>query len=108
MEPSERITVRLNSETAAALKILVDRGEFESLSDAVRKAMEDFIAVRLTSEEISKIVSDIDIEDDSSVIGKSDVEAMNRSIREAVTGFVRTKMDEDDSDTQNVEKKKIR
>ena len=94
MEPSEKIAVRLAPETIVALKVIVDRGESESMSDAVRQAVEEFVLSRFTREEISLMTPEIQIEyGDSEPVEGSSVEAMNKAIHDAVTGFMRAKME---------------
>lgn len=106
MEPTEKIAVRLTPEIVVALKVLVDRGEVESMSDAVRQAMEEFIFSRFTPEELSMMVPEIYVEySDSENHDESSVEAMNRAIHDAVTGFVRAKMESKDEEPQEEGKK---
>lgn len=101
MENAEKVTVRLTPEIIVALKVLVDRGDFESMSDAVRKAIEELISSRFTAEEIDMMVPEISIEfDDSGVDSECEIEAMNKAIHDAVTGFVRAKMEARDEDTE--------
>lgn len=79
------------------------------MSEAVRQAVEEFVLSRFTQEEISLMTPEIHIEyGESDAIGESGVEAMNKAIHDAVTGFVRAKMEskddddsEEDSDTES-------
>lgn len=43
MEPSERVTLRLSSETMDQLRALVRSGEFSSVSEAVGLALDEFM-----------------------------------------------------------------
>lgn len=104
MEPADRIAVKLTPESIVALKVLVDKGEFESMSDAMRKAIDEFILSRFTPEEIDIMASEVHVElVDSDITGESRVEAMNKAIHEAVTKFVRGKMESKDDEESSEE-----
>lgn len=98
MENKERMTVRLSVETVVALKALVDRGDFKSVSHAVTEAIERLVAEKFDSEELSLIISDISEEDLEDIIDEKQIDSMDEAIRNAVTEYVRAKMKPEDQD----------
>ena len=65
---TERVSVRLSADVMDALQSLVDRGDFQSISDAVSLAIDSFVRARLTPDEIDdahgcREVSVLDIHD---------------------------------------------
>lgn len=99
MESTERITVRLSSDTVAILKTLVENGKYPNLSDVVREAIDEFISIKFTPENISKIMVDIpkkraaELED---LVKNGDAVSMDDAIRSAVTEYIRSRMKPED------------
>lgn len=101
MEPTERVTVRLNSETVVLLKALVDSGEYQNLSDVVRDAIDSFVSARFTPENIAKITVDLpkkratELEE---LVREGDAVSMEDAIRSAVLEYVRSRIRPEDKD----------
>lgn len=95
MESTERITVRLSSDTVLILRTLVENGTYQNLSDVVRDAIDDFISLKFTPENISKIMVELpknratELED---LIKNGDAVSMDDAIRNAVTEYIRSKI----------------
>lgn len=95
MESTERITVRLSSDTVAILRTLVESGNYPNLSDVVREAIDEFISIKFTPENISMIMVEIpkkraaELED---LIKEGDAVSMEDAIRSAVTEYIRSRM----------------
>ncbi len=101
MESTERVTVRLSSDTLAVLRTLVDSGEYQNLSDILREAIEDFISIRFTPDNISKILVEIPKKratELENLVKEGDAVSMDDAVRNAVTEYIRSKMRPEDRD----------
>jgi Arc/MetJ-type ribon-helix-helix transcriptional regulator len=96
MDPTEKINVRLSPDTMAVLQALIDRGDYDSLSESVSDAIDLMIASKLTPNEIAKIQKEhvrgkpIKME---SLLKESDPESMDEAVKKAVKDYVRSRMD---------------
>jgi Arc/MetJ-type ribon-helix-helix transcriptional regulator len=91
MTDTERVTVRLPSDTLTLLQSLVDEGQFSSLSEAVVTAVNDLIGARLTPEDVEEILASPK-EDDLLEIDAIMVDgprAMAGSMEAAIRDYVR-------------------
>jgi len=91
MTDTERVTVRLPSDTLTLLQSLVDEGQFSSLSEAVVTAVNDLIGARLTPEDVEQILASPK-EDDLLEIDAIMVDgppAMAGSMEAAIRDYVR-------------------
>jgi len=99
MDPTEKIIVRLEPDTMAILQALVDRGEYDSLSEGVSDAIDKLIASKFTPKEIAKILNEqtrakpIKME---SLLTDDDPESMDEAVRKAVREYVRSRMDSEE------------
>jgi Arc/MetJ-type ribon-helix-helix transcriptional regulator len=101
MESTERVTVRLSSDTLAVLRTLIDSGEYQNLSDIVRQAIDEFVAARFTPDNISKITVEIPKKravELESLVKEGDAVSMDDAVRNAVTEYIRSKMRPEDRD----------
>ncbi|MDD3351948.1 MAG: ribbon-helix-helix domain-containing protein [Candidatus Methanomethylophilaceae archaeon] len=101
MESTERVTVRLSSDTLAVLRTLVDSGEYQNLSEILREAIEDFISIRFTPDNISKILVEIPKKratELENLVKEGDAVSMDDAVRNAVTEYIRSKMRPEDRD----------
>ncbi len=101
MESTERVTVRLSSDTLAVLRTLVDSGEYQNLSEILREAIEDFISIRFTPDNISKILVEIPKKratELENLVKEGDAISMDDAVRNAVTEYIRSKMRPEDRD----------
>ena len=101
MESTERVTVRLSSDTLAVLRTLVDSGEYQNLSEILREAIEDFISIRFTPDNISKILVEIPKKratELENLVKEGDAGSMDDAVRNAVTEYIRSKMRPEDRD----------
>jgi len=95
MESTERVTVRLSSDTLAVLRTLVDSGEYQNLSDILREAIEDFISIKFTPDNISKMMVEIPKKratELENLVKEGDAISMDDAVRNAVTEYIRSKM----------------
>lgn len=96
MDPTEKVIVRLSPDTIALLQSLVDRGEYGSLSESVSAAVDQLIKSKLTTKEISKILSEVVREkpvDMESLLTDGDPISMDEAVRKAVSDYIKTRMD---------------
>ncbi|MEA4978246.1 MAG: ribbon-helix-helix domain-containing protein [Methanomassiliicoccaceae archaeon] len=99
MESTERVTVRLSSDTLAVLRTLVDSGEYQNLSDILREAIEDFISIKFTPDNISKMMVEIPKKratELENLVKEGDAISMDDAVRNAVTEYIRSKMRPED------------
>lgn len=98
MDSTERVGVRLSSEALAVLRELVDTGEFTSMSDAVREAVDALIRSRFTQEEVFEIVgrqgSRKTVEFDSLV--RDGETSLEDAVRSAVRDMVNSRLERED------------
>ncbi len=92
---SERVTVRLASERLNALETLVESGEFDSISDAVRTAIDRFINERNAPDHIKKL--NLDLPKGSmlrleELVQAGDAVSVDDAVRNAVREYVRRRL----------------
>ena len=56
---SERVTVRIPKDKVDALQSMVDKGEFRSISDVVRAAIDAFVDSKFTPEHIERMTVEL-------------------------------------------------
>ena len=94
MASTERVTIRIQSDKLALLQNLVDSGEFESISDAIREAMDEFVRSRFTPENIAKITVDLprgNVTELENLIKEGDSVSIDDAIRNAVREYTRAR-----------------
>ncbi len=95
MSASERITIRLPAEKVRALESLVDKGIYDNVSDAIRKAIDDMLSEINQPEHVRKVtvglpkVKVIELE---SLIREGDSISLDDAIRNAVREYTRTRL----------------
>ncbi|MCL2295621.1 MAG: hypothetical protein FWC29_00875 [Methanomassiliicoccaceae archaeon] len=95
MDPTKKIIVRLSPETIIILQKLVDRGDYDSLSESVSDAIDKMILSKLTEEEVGKFVKEHAEEKAlkmESLLTDGDPESMDDAVRRAVKEYVRSRM----------------
>jgi Arc/MetJ-type ribon-helix-helix transcriptional regulator len=95
MVTTDRITIRLPSDKLTVLQSLVDSGEFDNLSDAVRAAVDAFVNARFTPENIAKITVDLpkgNVVALESLVKDGDSVSLDDAIRNAVREYTRTRL----------------
>lgn len=94
---TERVTVRIPSDTVDALQSLVKSGEFASLSDAVRAAINSFIEAQFAPEYIKKIMIELpkgNVVQLQELVQSGDSVSVEDAIRNAVREYVRRRISE--------------
>lgn len=97
MVPTERVTVRLTSDTIAVLETLIKTGEFSSMSDIAMAALREFIDSRFKAEDIHKILEDASKRDKispESLIASTDSSDLDEAIKTAVSEYIRDRVEQ--------------
>ena len=96
METLEKVTVRLSAETIRLLQELVDKGEFPTMSDAVRSAVDRFLGDRFTPEtriEIIESPRDDGIIKMSTLVRNGDAVLINDEVCGSLRDYIRSRLD---------------
>ena len=96
MDTMEKVTVRLPAETIRLLQELVDRGEFLTMSDAVRNAVDSLIGDRFTPETRIEIVEsprDDGIIEMSALVRSGDPVLINDEVCDSLRDYIRSRLD---------------
>jgi len=94
MNPAERVTVRMPSETVDLLESLVDGKEYDNVSDVVRKAVDEFLERRFAPDNVEKITVDIPKTkalELRSLVRDGDAISIDDAIRNAVREYTRAR-----------------
>lgn len=95
MISTERVAVRLSPETLAVLEELVDKGEFQSVADAVGSAVQSLISSRFSPEEAEAIArsrSERESVDMGDLIRDGEP-SLEGAVRSAVRDMVQSRLD---------------
>ena len=95
MSDSVRITLRISSNAANKLNILVDEGEFKNLSEVVRTSIENFISEKFAPKNVEKISVDLpkaSVETLQQLVNDGDAVSMDDAIRNAVREYVNNRI----------------
>lgn len=94
---SQRITIRIPSERLSALQELVKKGEYSTMSDAIRAAIDDFVESQFIPNHIRKMTIELP---KGNVIGleelvrSGDSISVDDAIRNAVREYIRRRISE--------------
>ena len=88
MEGTERVTLRLPSDTVILLKSMVDDGDYHDLSEAVTDAIDKFIKERMTVEQMMKAKDRTSLDDGSLEELMSTRDDMDEAIQDAVKVYL--------------------
>lgn len=92
---TERVTIRIPAERLDALHRLVERGEFDTISDVVRAAIENFLDQHFAPEYISKLTIELprgNVIRLEELVQKGDSVSIEDAIRNAVREYIRTRL----------------
>jgi len=92
---SERVTVRIPSERIEALQALVKSGEFATISDAIRAAIDNFIETQFAPDYIKKMTIELpkgNVIDLQQLVKSGDSVSIEDAIRNAVREYVRRRL----------------
>ena len=95
MNSTERITVRLPSDTAELIQKLIEGGEYSSVSDVIREALDEFLKVRFASGNIERVTVELPkakVLELESLVQDGDSVSMDDAIRNAVREYTRARL----------------
>jgi len=95
MDPTEKIIVRLSKDTIIALQTLVDRGDYDSLSESVSDAINMMIESKLTPKEVALLAEEHAKEKPlkmESLLTEGEPLSMDDAVRKAVRDYVKSRM----------------
>jgi Arc/MetJ-type ribon-helix-helix transcriptional regulator len=93
---TERITVRVPSESLAKLEELVKNGKFDNKSDVIRAAIDKFLEDESVPSNIAKITVDLpkgNVVQLEELVDQGDSVSVDDAIRNAVRDYLRTNFD---------------
>ena len=102
---SERVTIRIPTDKLEVLQRLVDTGEFGTLSDVVRSAIDKFVEDKLAPAHIERMTVEFpkgNIVELEKLVNSGDSVSIEDAVRNAVREYLRTQV------VKEVEKKLAR
>ena len=94
MKDPERVTVRMPGEAYELMQQLIDGDKYESVSDVIRAAVDDFLAKRFTPENVEKVTVDLPktkVLELESLVRDGDSISLDDAIRNAVREYTRAR-----------------
>lgn len=94
---TQRITVRIPNEMADNLQTLVEKGEYSTMSAAIRTAIGEFIENKNAPDHISKVTVDLPkkkVNEIKNLVQEGDSISVDDAIRNAVRDYVKEKIDQ--------------
>jgi Arc/MetJ-type ribon-helix-helix transcriptional regulator len=91
---SERVTIRIPTERIKALQELVDKGQYGTISDAIRAALDKFVEERNTPQYIQRMTIELpkgNVVELQELVHTGDSVSVDDAIRNAVREYVRTR-----------------
>ena len=93
---SDRVTIRIPAETVHALQQLVKKGEFDTISDAIREAIDRFVDQKFAPDYIRKLMIELpkgNVVDLQQLVKKGDSVSVEDAVRNAVREYVRRRLE---------------
>ncbi len=95
MSDTERITVRLSAEKLQALQSMVDDGQYDTLSEVIRSAIDAFLEEHYTPEYIERVTVELpkgNVIELESLVQEGDSVSLDDAIRNAVREYTRKRI----------------
>src|SRR3970040_1235594 len=92
---SDRVTIRIPPEKIHSLQSLVKKGEFDTISDAIRAAIDRFIDQKVAPDSIRKLSIELprgNVVDLQQLVKQGDSVSIEDAIRNAVREYVRKRV----------------
>jgi len=92
---SDRVTIRIPPEKIHSLQQLVKKGEFDTISDVIRAAIDRFIDQKFAPDYIRKLMIELpkgNVVDLQSLVKAGDSVSIEDAIRNAVREYVRKRV----------------
>ena len=95
MPSTERVTIRISSDSVDKMQELVAAGEFETITDVIRAAVDEFLSKYYSPENVKKVTVDIpknNAVELESLVNDGDSTSLEDAIRNAVREYTRTRL----------------
>jgi len=95
MSTTERITVRLPSDTAELIQRLIDAGEYGNVSDVIREALDGFLRTRFPSGNTDRVTVELPkakVLELESLVQDGDSISLDDAIRNAVREYTKARI----------------
>lgn len=95
MAETERVTVRLPRDVMEKLQSLVDQGKYANKSDAIRAAIEQFLATEIKPPHVERLTVELprrNMEKLEELVRAGDYVSIDDAIREAIREYTRMKI----------------
>ncbi len=92
---SERVTVRIPKDKVDALQSMVDKGEFSTISDVVRAAIDAFVDSKFTPDHIARMTVELpkgNVVKLEELVHDGDAISVDDAVRNAVREYVRMRL----------------
>ena len=96
MAETQRVTIRLPSDTLDKLEHLVESGKYENKSEVIRAAIESLIEERVTPPNIEKITVELpkgNVVKLEQLVDSGDSVSINDAVRDAVREYTRNRFE---------------
>ena len=98
MPPTERVTIRLSAESIDKMQDLVSSGKFETITDVIREAVDEFLGKYYSPDNMQKVTVDLpknNAVELESLVQDGDSISIDDAIRNAVREYTRTRLKRD-------------
>lgn len=92
---SERVTVRIPKDKVTALQTMVDSGQYSTISDVVRAAIDAFVDTHFTPEHITRMTVELpkgNVVKLEELVHDGDAISVDDAVRNAVRDYVRMRL----------------
>jgi Arc/MetJ-type ribon-helix-helix transcriptional regulator len=101
---SERVTIRIPKDRLDALQKLIDQGQFDNLSDAIRAAIDSFVETKFTPDHIEKLTVELpkgNVVKLEELVHAGDSISVDDAVRNAVREYVRLRLQKATENQEN-------
>jgi len=94
MNSTERITVRLPSDKVELVQSLVDKGDYQNVSDVIRDALDDFLSVRFPAGNVDRVMVELPkakVLELEALVQDGDSISLDDAIRNAVREYTKAR-----------------
>jgi CopG family nickel-responsive transcriptional regulator len=95
MLSTERVTIRMTKEQLLLIQNLIDSGKFETMTDVVKGALDEFLGKYFSPENIKKVIDDLPMGNMirmEELVRGGDSASIDDAIRNAVRGYTRNRI----------------
>ncbi len=95
MATSERVTVRVSEDQLSKIQALVDEGVFDTVTDVIRCALDEYLAQHFSPENMRKVSVDLprrNVLELETLVKDGDSISLDDAIRDAVREYTRSRV----------------